>query len=83
MTHTVTEVLTERAAELTELFVEARELRQIGARSRAIEIEREALSYRNHTVELIENWAELGLLPDGVPRKFSVLFGVQRPILTH
>lgn len=72
----VIEVLNERAAELAELFLEARELRKAGFKARAESIEREAVDNRNHTLELIENWKQLGLIQNDLPRRFEIIFGV-------
>lgn len=79
MPHTVIEVLNERAAELAELFLEARELRQTGSKTRAESIEREAVAYRNHTLELIENWSQLGMIKADLPRKYEIIFGFRLP----
>jgi hypothetical protein len=56
-----------RIEEMRELLITAKFARQSGRKSLADQIDQEALEHRNKTLQLVDNWQELGLLPESLP----------------
>lgn len=78
--HPIPDVILERIEEMRGLLLESKLLRQNGRPIIASIIDDEAVTYRNHTLELVRNYQELGLMARILPKFVSVCLGLKPEI---
>ncbi len=78
--HPIPDTVLERIEEMRGMLLESKLLRQTGRPILASILDDEAVAYRNKTIELVENYQQLGMMGKVLPKFVQICLGLRSEV---